>query len=100
MRQTRQTQKYTPQDIIASLNRSMDALNINGTPDTHEMASLNCLNCLKWLGDHFVRFHQTRQGLYVLDEMPTAQEEHGEKNEPTTTKTTERDEDGTINDQT
>jgi len=82
MRQTRKEIPVTPEDIIASLNRSIDAMKINGTPDTHNVASQNISNCLEWLRNKRVTFYQTKQGYYKLGKMPT--EQHGEKNEAIT----------------
>jgi len=55
---------------------------LSNNPDTTNAANTNKTNCLRWLKDRDIAFHQTSQGLYALGDMPKKEEQGGNQHVP------------------
>jgi len=63
-----QKRQILPADVIDVLNRSYQTTRESSSRETVDAAQKAFNNCINWLRDRKIPFHQTPKGEWVLDE--------------------------------
>jgi hypothetical protein len=64
----------TPSDVIARMNTAYNGIYGTLSRETRLRSEKIFYSCHDWLQEHGIRFHQTIDGRWVLDEKKTGQE--------------------------
>jgi hypothetical protein len=66
----------SPSDIIARMNTAFNGIYGTMSRETRQRAERIFYSCQDWLLEHGIRFHQTIDGRWVLDEKKGEKECH------------------------
>ncbi len=69
----------TPSSVIGRMNIAFNAIFATMSSETRLRAEKTFYSCQDWLQERGIRFHQTLDGRWVLDEKQTEQKRHSEK---------------------
>jgi hypothetical protein len=69
----------TPSDVIARMNRAFNGVYGTMSRETRQRAERIFYSCQDWLLEHGIRFHQTIDGRWVLDQKKTEQKRQNEE---------------------
>ncbi len=70
----------TPSSVIGRMNIAFNAIYATMSSETRLRAENTFYSCRNWLQEHGIRFHQTLDGRWVLDEKPTEQKPQSKGN--------------------
>ncbi len=69
----------TPASVIVRMNTAFNAIFATMSSETRRSAEKTFYSCQDWLQERGIRFHQTLDGRWVLDEKPREQQHQNEK---------------------
>ncbi len=70
----------TPSNVIGRMNTTFNAIFASMSSETRLRAEKTFYSCQDWLLERGIRFHQTLDGRWVLDEKKTKQKRHNDEN--------------------